>query len=177
MYSGSQENIVRVWDTKSGECISAMEGHGDTIQHVLLSIPESERKKKRTEISTDLTSPNDFHLGCGELYTASKDKTIKVWDLTVCRNCSNIERGIQFYAQQTGECKCTLVGHTAAVHSLQIFEKTLVSASLDHIIRVWDLKVCSLFYLFIFLSFYLFIFLSFYIFYIFLIFLFLIYFI
>jgi len=118
---------VRVWDTKSGECISALEGHEDAIQNVLLLVPESERKKKKatTEMPppTGVSSPNsDFHLGCGDLYTASKDKTIKVWDLA------------------TGECKCTLTGHTAAVHSLQIFEKTLVSASLDHSIRVWDLK-------------------------------------
>jgi WD40 repeat protein len=45
---------------------------------------------------------------------------------------------------KTGECKFTLRGHAAAIHSLQIFEKQLISGSLDHSIRVWDLKVMCL---------------------------------
>lgn len=102
------ESIVRVWDTKTGECISTLEGHDDAVQDILLVSPESDRKKKKDAtappvlsndppilphapgIPSTLSSAgssamlvNDFHLGTGELITASKDKTIKVWDLKV----------------------------------------------------------------------------------------------
>lgn len=90
IYSGSQEPIVRVWDIKSGECISALEGHADSVQHVVIALPDSERKKKKdgtpslSDTAAQSPAPgNEFHLGSGELFTASKDKSIKVWDLKV----------------------------------------------------------------------------------------------
>jgi WD40 repeat protein len=93
LYSGSQESIVRVWDIKSGECISALEGHEDAIQNVLVALDSDRRKKKDTDTidstppaSATLNTTNEFHLGSGELFTASKDKTIKAWDLAVGRS-------------------------------------------------------------------------------------------
>ncbi len=68
---------------------------------MLVYPPEYERRKKKgdkDELSTALSTllaaasaasippgtGTDFHLGTGELFTASKDKTIKIWDLRVC---------------------------------------------------------------------------------------------
>lgn len=61
------------------------------------------------------------------LYSSSKDKTIKIWDLN------------------SGICSATLKGHTGMVTSIIIKDEKLYSGSMDKTIKVWDLKryVCT----------------------------------
>ncbi|KAJ3307708.1 protein with putative role during mitosis [Blyttiomyces sp. JEL0837] len=58
----------------------------------------------------------------GRLYSASKDSTIKEWDL------------------QTGECLRTFVGHSRWVRSLCIGAGRIFSGSWDDTVREWDLE-------------------------------------
>jgi WD40 repeat protein len=71
------------------------------------------------------------------LFTASWDKTIRVWDATVSPICEADKAD-----GQTGELKHELQGHTDFVKSLTIIPGTtpyLITTSSDRSIRLWDL--------------------------------------
>ena len=59
----------------------------------------------------------------GRLASASRDTTIKIWDL------------------KTGEAAQTLKGHSVFIGEvIQLKDGTLASASLDNTIKIWDLN-------------------------------------
>ncbi len=59
----------------------------------------------------------------GNAISASRDKTLKVWDL------------------KTGQCVMTLKGHAGYVISVAILPNgNAISASWDNTLKVWDLK-------------------------------------
>ena len=62
--SGGPENVVRVWDPKSGKLVTKFVGHTDNVRDILIS------------------------QGGDTIMTASSDQTIKVWSLTAGR-CMN----------------------------------------------------------------------------------------
>jgi WD40 repeat protein len=69
-----------------------------------------------------------IQLSDGRLCTASKDKTIKLWNLS------------------SGECETTLVGHENWVTAIVQYSPTqLCSGSYDETIRLWDIatRVCE----------------------------------
>lgn len=65
---------------------------------------------------------NGFALGDSHLYTASNDKTIKVWML------------------ETGSLKASLTGHAQGVCCVMLSEGFLYSGSFDSTIKKWDVK-------------------------------------
>eukprot|EP01112_Ceratiomyxa_fruticulosa_P020995 TRINITY_DN729_c0_g1_i3.p1 TRINITY_DN729_c0_g1~~TRINITY_DN729_c0_g1_i3.p1 ORF type:complete len:267 (-),score=55.23 TRINITY_DN729_c0_g1_i3:97-897(-) len=62
LFSGSQENIVRVWDLSNGECVYALEGHTDAVQCIILTTDiegtGKKKKKKAPPKSSQTLSPS-----------------------------------------------------------------------------------------------------------------------
>ncbi|KAG0250818.1 Mitochondrial fission protein [Actinomortierella ambigua] len=81
----------------SGTCMHTLYGHDGVISCL------------------DLNGPY------GTLVTASKDRTVRVWDLS------------------TFKCLGQLPGHDDAVECMQLTQNRLVTGSNDHTIRVWNL--------------------------------------
>ena len=76
------------------------------------------------------------------MFTASADKTVRVWDRHVratlgCRANSSDP-------SQTGKQKYVLRGHTDYVWCLQVVGNALYSGSVDKTVRLWDWKVLYL---------------------------------
>jgi F-box and WD-40 domain protein 1/11 len=98
------------------------------------------------------------------LITCSKDKTIKIWnrqplmptdDAYPTKNVSNSTRFPSYIIDTTTMLEselaamkplreysllATLEGHNAAVNAIQILDSTIVSASGDRLIKLWDVK-------------------------------------
>lgn len=71
---------------------------------------------------TDQILALDFDLPFGTMVSASRDDTVKVWDLNA------------------GRCIGSLDGHTASVRALQVEDNILVTGSADATVRLWDLS-------------------------------------
>lgn len=105
--SDVESGLVRVWDAASGECLACLEAHEAAVQALLL-VPSHNPPPAATATLSSTPAPTgstptpttnttavagkkeaptlseDAPLGYGELITASKDKSIKIWDLAVC---------------------------------------------------------------------------------------------
>jgi len=99
LISAGVDRVVRLWDPRAAarsSCIGKMNGHTNAITAV---IPE---------------------VGGDQLYSASLDKSLKIWDLASRR------------------CTETLLGHVSGVSSLDIFGKGRpLSGGADKTVRHW----------------------------------------
>lgn len=97
--SAGVDRLVRLWDPRApakSSCTAKLQGHTNAV----------------TAIQPDVDGD--------QLYSASLDKSMKVWDLA------------------TRRCTETLLGHVAGVSALDIFAKGRpVSASVDKTVRFW----------------------------------------
>ena len=57
LFSGSDDNTIKVWDVATGACLQTLEGHADAVYSVCVSADGS------------------------RLFSGSDDNTIKVWDV------------------------------------------------------------------------------------------------
>jgi WD40 repeat protein len=89
--------ISNNWSTSSGACLQTLEGHSDAVNSVAFS-----------HDSTRLAS-------------ASRDRTVKIWDAS-------------------GACLQTLEGHNGRVYSVAFSHDStrLASASRDRTVKIWD---------------------------------------
>ena len=139
--SGSQGNMLRVWELASGRCLATLEGHSHYVKCVAVT-PEGTRA-----------------------VSGSQDNTLRVWELASGRCLATLEghtRGVRSVAVTpdgtrafsasddgtlrvwelaSGRCLATLEGHTKSVTGVTITADgtRAVSASLDHTLRVWEL--------------------------------------
>ena len=70
----------------------------------------------------DVVTALDFDMPFGTMVTASRDDTVRVWDLNL------------------GRCMGFLEGHTASVRCLQVEDNIVATGSTDASIRLWDLS-------------------------------------
>lgn len=149
--SGSYDNIVKLWDPKTGVCMATLEGHSGWVPSVAFS-PNSRYMTSRSFDDTiklwDLTtgacmttlkghsswitsiafSPNGCYIASG-----SFDNTIKLWDL------------------ETGACMATLEGHSGSVTFIAFSPNLpnspnccyIASGSFDNTIKLWDSKISA----------------------------------
>jgi WD40 repeat protein len=138
--SGSEDGIVRLWDTHTGEALLMLEGHSSAVRSVAFS-PEAPL-----------------------LASGSHDHTIRLWNLAT-RQSVAVLRGhrervrsvafspdgrllasssddytIRLWEVATGRCTDILEGHTNLVMSV-VFSpdgQRLASASDDLTVRLWD---------------------------------------
>ncbi|MBQ2303656.1 MAG: TIR domain-containing protein [Bacteroidales bacterium] len=140
--SGSRDITLKIWDTKSGECIRTLEGHSDYMWSVCWS-------------------PDGKYLASG-----ADDKTVKIWDAKsgVCIRTlvghsdwvisvswgsdgrylasGSYDKTVKIWDAHSGECIRTLEGHSKYVNSVSWSPdgKYLSSASDDKTVKIWDAK-------------------------------------
>ncbi|MBD2299069.1 NB-ARC domain-containing protein [Nostoc sp. FACHB-190] len=143
---GSDDQLVRLWNTQTGEIIKTFQGYSNRIWTVAVS-PVPQQDMICLASGSDDGNIRLWNAASGEcdqtlsghqgrvrhvsfspdgklLASASHDRTIKLWDVS------------------TGECLKTWRGHTDWVWSV-IFNQnnhTLISASDDHTVLLWDTR-------------------------------------
>ena len=106
---GGEDGFLHMYDSTSYERLTELKGHTDFIWSLT------------------------FSLDSQKLFTASEDKTLKIWDVA---------------AKDAGSwtCKKTLVGHSEGVWRISVSPcgKYLASGSDDKTVKVWDITTGSL---------------------------------
>lgn len=140
--SGSDDQTIKLWDTRTGECVGTLWGHHDWVQSLSFS-PDGQTLASGSRDQTvklwDWRTGECLHTLQGHthrvksvafsrqggiLASGSDDTTIKLWDT---------DKGI---------CLQTIQGHQDWVLSVAFhpFGKLLVSGSGDKTIKLWDVR-------------------------------------
>ncbi|KAH8816231.1 WD40-repeat-containing domain protein [Xylogone sp. PMI_703] len=139
--SCSDDETIKIWDSKTGSCLRTLEGHRGFVNSVVFSYDSK------------------------FLASGSYDQTIRIWDsktggclrtleghhgavLSVILSSisellvsSSRDRTIKIWNGKTGRCLRTLRGHNDDVNSLAFTHdsKFFASGSDDHTIKIWDI--------------------------------------
>ncbi|XP_058104731.1 zinc finger CCCH domain-containing protein 17-like [Magnolia sinica] len=136
LYSGSNDESVRVWDCQTGQCAGVVNLGGEVgcmISEgpwVFVGIPNAV-KVWNTQTSAELSLSGPVGqvyalvLSSEILFAGTQDGSILVWKFSAERN--------------SFEPAASLNGHSLAVVSLVVGAMKLYSGSMDHTIKVWDL--------------------------------------
>jgi len=113
--SGGENQTVKLWDGKTGECLKTLLGHTGRIWSVAFA-PQGSSLATAGERQSQTTA----HL----LASGSEDRTVRLWNAS------------------TGECLNILSGHANAVLSVAFSPdgRTLASGSQDETIKLWDIN-------------------------------------
>jgi WD40 repeat protein len=142
--SASDDKTVKIWDTKTGECLKTFkeEGHTERVWTVafnhdgtklasgsedktikIWSVEIGQCLRTLTEHENWIYSVAFNHDGT-KLASGSEDKTIKIWNV------------------ETGQCLCTLAEHENRVRSVAFNHDgtKLASGSEDKTIKIWNVE-------------------------------------
>ena len=133
--TGSLDKTINIWDSKSGEILQTLDGSKFSVDSLLFT------PNGQSLISSDYLDIKVWNLNTGEantlkghrdvinaialsndgqyLATASKDKTVKLWDLA------------------RGQEIATLTGHNQEVRSVAFSDGYLVSGDTDGKMKIW----------------------------------------
>jgi WD40 repeat protein len=144
--SGSEDKTIKIWSVKTGENLRTLQGHQDKVLTVKFSqdgtlLASGGGENDKTVIIWNLGEKSsitlkghsdwfggvlsvDFSANNKFLASASKDKTIKIWDI------------------KEGKEVKTLSEHTDHVNSISISpnNQILASGSDDKSLKLWDLR-------------------------------------
>ncbi|GER36722.1 transducin/WD40 repeat-like superfamily protein [Striga asiatica] len=142
LYTGSQDETVKVWDCQSGQnsrcLLSASVNVGGSVGCMLSEGPwvfvglTNLVKAWNIQTSTDLSLNGpvgqvySLVVGNDMLFAGTQDGTILAWKFNVAANCF--------------EPAASLKGHTLAVVTLVVGGNRVYSGSMDHSVRVWSLE-------------------------------------
>lgn len=137
LYTGGQDNTIRIWDCDTGQCASVVPMGGDVgcllaeSGWLFIGLPnEVKALNLQTNAEQPLNGPkgqvhalavfNDM------LLAGAQDGSILAWKFNTIVNMF--------------QPMATLGGHTAAVVTLEASDGKLYSGSMDKTIKVWDLS-------------------------------------
>lgn len=137
LYSGSQDETVRVWDCQSGQlagvvnvggAVGCMLSEGPWVFVGLTNFVKAWNIQTTTELTLNGPVGQVYSLVVGNdlLFAGTQDGTILAWKFNVATNCF--------------EPAASLKGHTLAVVTLVVGGNRMYSGSMDHSIRVWNLE-------------------------------------
>lgn len=122
LVSCSTDQTARIWDLGTGETKVELRGHEHVVEAAIFAPPSAYAAIREL---VGITAPKDASasLPGGFVATASRDKTIRLWD-------------------SAGQCLKTLIGHDNWVRGLAFSPngKFLLSVSDDKTMRIWELK-------------------------------------
>ena len=132
--SASSDLSIKLWDFKTYNCIRTLRGHDHTISSICfipsptsLTTTSSPNPTISTMTTTSTTGMDVTSAGSAFLVSASRDKTVKVWEL------------------ETGFCVNTVQDHLDWVRclSVRMDGKFLASSGSDFNIQVYKIKNSS----------------------------------
>jgi len=139
LYSGAEDNTIKVWSLEQMQCMRTLSGHKSTVfslivnKDTLFSGSRDHSIKvwdaatldcKRTLHPPHLDGVNAFAVTPTSVFSGSRDKSIKQWDMSSLTTTRSVQ------------------AHSDWVCALQAVEESnlLLSASRDSSVRVWDLQ-------------------------------------
>ncbi|KAL2248617.1 UNVERIFIED_CONTAM: Zinc finger CCCH domain-containing protein 48 [Sesamum indicum] len=137
LYTGSQDETVRVWDCQSGQ-LAGLVNLGGAVGCMLSEGPwvfvglTNLVKAWNVEISADLSLSGpvgqvySLVVGSDLLFAGTQEGTILAWKFNAATN--------------SFDPAASLKGHTLAVVTLVVGGNRMYSGSMDHSIRVWSLE-------------------------------------
>ncbi|CCE63908.1 hypothetical protein TPHA_0G00720 [Tetrapisispora phaffii CBS 4417] len=150
LLTGSQDTTLRFthWPTNTG--LSIGEGHTFPIESVKFIpivgkeinavIEEEDKNSPSSQTLMEIDEEYKTMLGFKYCVSASRDKTIKIWQIPIPKFIGN-NKNKPLVNNMSSNFKCilTLVGHESWVKDLKIRGRYLFSCSDDSTIRCWDL--------------------------------------
>jgi WD40 repeat protein len=135
LFSGSSDNMIKIWNPTTGDCLANLQGHTNWVCSLaikgdkLFSGSCDHTIRIWNRISNICIGILQGHkdmvcalaISGDKLFSGSADHTIKIWDLN------------------THACIATLEEHKGTVRSLVIEGDKLFSGSWDKTIKIWDL--------------------------------------
>ena len=80
--SCSTDLSIKIWDMQTYTCLRTLRGHEHTISSVrFLPLLEAEQSGGTATTETTTTGVNSAAAGCKQLLSASRDASVKLWDL------------------------------------------------------------------------------------------------
>ncbi|KAK4431542.1 Zinc finger CCCH domain-containing protein 48 [Sesamum alatum] len=137
LYTGSQDETVRVWDCQSGQlaglinlggAVGCMLSEGPWVFVGLTNLVKAWNIQMSTELSLNGPVGQVYSLVVGGdlLFAGTQEGTILAWKFNVAANCF--------------EPAASLKGHSLAVVTLVVGGNRMYSGSMDHSIKVWSLE-------------------------------------
>jgi U3 small nucleolar RNA-associated protein 13 len=135
--SASKDATVRLWDASSGRPVGRCVGHTDAIGAVAFGGKESAAAGKEAAGGPPLGIP-------AVLLSASKDRTMKRWDLSPLLGRGKQKAGGRDTAgggPMELRCASTVLAHGKEVNALAVSpnDKLAISGSQDRSLKVWAL--------------------------------------
>eukprot|EP00128_Syssomonas_multiformis_P010575 Colp12_sorted_trinity150504_noHs@35889 len=138
--SGAQDKTIRVWDIKTGQCLSVLEGHESSVRSLQFdsvkiisggmdgSIKIWDRSSGQCvrTLLGHTAGVLSVQFDDEKLVSGSADSTIRVWRFS-----------------DKGENPILLLGHTDSVNCAKVHGNTVISCSDDGTIRIWDTTMAS----------------------------------
>ncbi|MDZ8083404.1 MAG: WD40 repeat domain-containing protein [Nostoc sp. DcaGUA01] len=139
--SGSSDNKIRLWNPRTGDPLSTLNGHDGEVKSIAMS-PDGQLLFSG---STD-TTIKIWHLGTGKLLHTLTGHSDAVKSLAVTLDGQTLISGsadqtIKMWRLSTAELLQTLTGHSGTLNSLALSPdgKLLVSGSTDQTIKIWQI--------------------------------------